>query len=110
MICSVVVVRRFIDDASKMSLSDNVTHKKTKDEPSSLRTDSHKDNIYSSLKMSSSDNVTHKKARGEPSSVRRFIDIPMLICVAIPVRNICPFCMNIISQGHFQRIIVFMTT
>jgi hypothetical protein len=52
-----------------MSSSDNVTHKKTKDEPSSLSTDSHKDNIYSSLKMSSSDNVTHKKARGEPSSL-----------------------------------------
>ena len=57
------------NDASKMSSSDNVTHKKTKDEPSSLSTDSHKDNIYSSLKMSSSDNVTHKKARGEPSSL-----------------------------------------
>jgi hypothetical protein len=51
-----------------MSSSDNVTHKKTKDEPSGLSTDSHKDD--SSLKMmSSSDNVTHKKARGEPSSV-----------------------------------------
>ena len=57
------------NDASKMSLSDNVTHKKTKDKPSSLSTDSYKDNIYSSLNMSSSDNVTHKKARGEPSSL-----------------------------------------
>jgi hypothetical protein len=44
----------------------NDTHKKTKDEQSSLSTDSHKDD--SSLKMmSSSDNVTYKKARGEPS-------------------------------------------
>ena len=50
-----------------MSSSDNITHKKTRGEPSSLSTDSHKDD--SSLKMSSSDNVTHKKTRGEPSSL-----------------------------------------
>ena len=85
------------NDASKMSLSDNVTHKKTKDEPSSLRTDSHKDNIYSSLKMSSSDNVTHKKARGEPSSLSSHKDNDSL---KMPLRdNIHAECTDI-SHGY----------
>jgi hypothetical protein len=80
-----------------MSLSDNVTHKKTKDEPSSLSTDSNKDNIYSSLKMSSSDNVTHKKARGEPSSLSSHKDNDSL---KMPLRdNIHAECTDI-SNGY----------
>jgi hypothetical protein len=86
-----------------MSSSDNVTHKKTKDEPSSLSTDSHKDN--SNLKMmSSSDNVTHKKARGEPSSLSSHKDNDSL---KMPLRdNIhaeCTDISNVYSQVNKNR-------
>jgi hypothetical protein len=78
-----------------MSSSDNVTHKKARGEPSSLSTDSHKDD--SSLKMSSSDNVTHKKARGEPSSLSSHKDNDSL---KMPLRdNIHAECTDI-SNGY----------